>query len=66
MLAWATAAALACATCGALGFSRLLAFMPVGQGMALIMMAVSALVFFGALEAYETRMTSPPDPPEDG
>ena len=67
MLAWVAAAALVCVTCAALGFGSLFALTAVGQSVAFLMMALSALVFFGAFDAYEgTRAKSAPDPSEDG
>ena len=67
MLAWGAAAALVCATCAALGFGPFFALTATGQGVALLMMALSALVLFGAFDAYEgTRARSDADPSEDG
>ena len=67
MLAWVAAAALVCAICAALGFGSFFALTAVGQSVAFLMMALSALVFFGAFDAYEgTRARSGPDPSEDG
>jgi hypothetical protein len=67
MLAWGAAAALVCATCAALGFGSFFALTAAGQSVAFLIMALSALVFFGAFEAYEgTRERSGHDPSEDG
>ncbi len=59
MLAWIVAAALVCAICAGLGCSSLLAVASMGQGVAFLMMALSALVFFGAFEAYEATREKP-------
>jgi len=67
MLAWGAAAALVCATCAAVGFGSFFALTAVGQSVAFVMMALSALVFFGAFDAYDwARTRSGPDPSEDG
>lgn len=61
------AAAVVCVTCAALGSGSFFALTAVGQSVAFLMMALSALVFFGAFDAYEGAWTrSGPGPSEDG
>jgi hypothetical protein len=67
MLAWVAVAALVCTACAALGFGSFFALTATGQSVAFLIMALSALVFLGAFDAYEeTKAQSGPDPSEDG
>jgi hypothetical protein len=60
------AAAVVCVTCGILGFGSLFTLTVNAQSLAFLVMALSALVFFGAFDAYEERRAAGTDSPEEG
>lgn len=67
MLAWVAAAAFICATCAVLGYGFLFTLTVSGQNIAFLIMALSALVFVGAFDAYEASPAkSTRDQPDEG